>query len=209
MHTISSEKELPEAKLVHIYKNDSIFFCAKDTSVFKLLQNLNQSVSNLEHTIKDFKVHLPVNAERIWIKTMNPDQKESYKKYEQAYHEASEARSAFLMHHSNSSGIHSIVKIEAYNDKTTKDYLGIFYFNDPVDPYKVTDYYLFPMKEALELSSLYTQSTQNGQLPTLDKEGIDVVPEDEDPTKTPEERARIKSYQRQLEENKKNRFGDR
>lgn len=204
METLTSKKELEDIKLVRIYENDSVFPCAKDTLVINLIKNLQQSVFNLENTIKEFKSLLPANTDRIWVKTMTPDQTASYKNYEYAYLQASKAMEALLYkRNSNSDENHSIVSIEESKGKTSNDYLGIFYFGDQSDPFKVTKYYLFPMEEATALSSLYTQSAQNGQLPTLYKEGIDVVPVDEDPTKTIEERAEIKKRQKQLEENKK------
>lgn len=204
IETIKQKESLSDIKLVEIYENDSLFPYTKDTLVVNSTLHLHQSVLDLENKIKEFKLQLSGKTNQIWIKTITPAQAESYENYEKSQLRAYEAMRAFLsLRNYSTINNYTLVKIEALQGNTTNKYLGIFYFGNQTDPHSVTKYYLIPMSEATLLSSLYSQSSQNGHLPSLEEEGIDVVPADEDPTKTREERAMIKAQQKLLAENKK------
>lgn len=193
LETLVSKEDLEDIKLEKIYENDSIFPCAKDTAILNHIQNLYKSTSDLEIAIKEFKSLLPDSTGRIWMKTMTPAQITSFKNYESAYQDASRARWSFPSEElSSSDQICVIVELKALKGKMTNEYLGVFYFGNQTDASNLTKYYLFPMNEAMELCSFYNQLVHYYELPTLEKEGIDVVPADEDPSKTPQERVEIK-----------------
>lgn len=203
VETLEQKENLRDIKLVEIYEDDSLFPYAKDTLVINSTLCLHKSMFDLENKIKEFKSKISGKTNRIWIKTMTPEQAESYENYERAQLKASKAMRAFLsLRNSSTNNKYTLVNIKALQGKTTDNYLGIFYFGNQTDPNTVSRHYLIPMSEAILLSSLYSQSS-NGYLPSLEKAGIDVVPADEDPTKTREERAMIKAQQKQLAENKK------
>ena len=210
--TLVKKKNIGEITYIETYENDSIFLWSKDTLAMEGIKKYHKSAYELENSIKEFKSLLRDSTNRIWRKTFTPEQKDSYLKYNNEQMKASSAL--------NDLGLYSLsfipdsitknhcthVRIKTLIGNTTKEYLGVFYFNNPSQPNEVSTYYLISMEEVSQLPTWYAKSIQDRSIPTLEKLGIDVVPEDEDPTKTPEEREKIKfqqAKQRRIEEEKK------
>lgn len=91
-----------------------------------------------------------------------------------------------------------------YKKNTGEKMIGVFYFNNTQS--NIAAAYQFTQEQVKWISNLYINRKKYNTsfIPNLENEGFDIIQEEEDPTKTKEERTKIKSREIAEKEKRKN-----
>lgn len=201
--------------MIEFLSEDSLMIPLLDSEVMELSIVVLGKINDSQNSIDEFINFLQEDttnedsSKRIWLKTMTPQQNLAYHKI---LNEEKETGSLWellgkkIMWKATNSFKDSptIITVE-YTDNhlldSTKKMRGIFYFNDTNRVSVISKYYILTLQEYNQAVGVSIAASKNNSniLPKLDNLGYDIVPIDEDPTKTKEERVEIKRIQREKE----------
>lgn len=174
---------------------DSVYFTQRNISYLNEIQKIILLRDSLLESLGDFKTRHANKENRVWLKTLEGESRDSYKKigdneerlYSLIVEMANKCNSDTMI------GRPQLSIFIKYNSANTTKY-GLFLFKGSKE---ISEYKIFTEEEYAALNDFITQVQKNviKYIPSFESVGIDVVPEDEDPSKTKEERAKIKAEQ--------------
>ena len=171
---------------------------------YEVIKEVSEKAVQLEkykNNISEYKKEYFAEQSRVWMKNMTEQQKISYKnlmveydKLEFYFNSKLPSYYDYKEYYKFNTEINTSlwVKYKEGNSETIK--YGVFYFNG--EPTTVTGRLLFDEQtynDTKKFMNIAEEKVKAGYLvPTLDSIGLDVVPADEDPSKTRKERKAIK-----------------
>lgn len=217
--TLKSKEGMSDIEIVNIDFADSILPCASNISVVRHTLLLSQAINDLQKSISNFKALLAFGESQIWIKTMTPEQLSKYNDYQSTYKRASDIQNKLKKESRNwrprkndntLADIYIVAEFNATKDDQPQSYVGVFYYtyrNNDYDynPYDFKSYNLFSKNDASIIKSTFLNMYAGKPLPSLEGEKIDVVPADEDPSMSLEERRHLRA-QRQTQKEHEERL---
>lgn len=187
-------EKTPQIEIVN-ESYDSVYSTHRNISYLNEIQKIILLRDSLAESLADFKTRHANKENRVWLKTLEGETRYSYKEIGD-----NEERLCSLVvemaEKCNSDTMIGRPQLSAfikYNSANTTKY-GLFIFKGNK---KISEYKIFTEEEYEALNDFITQAQKNAikYIPSFESVGIDVVPEDEDPSKTKEERAKIKAQQ--------------
>lgn len=182
--------------------SDSIVSVFNDSICIGQGINVWNHLQTLRVALNEFKDLYSDTIPRVWLKTIAGKEKALYDQVQNNYSNTFEAYKKLLSTVRNFSDKTNVaLKVMNMSYRIgNKYYMGIFYFdiNDNlIKSYLLDESQYEDVKEIItlaqnEVSNSYWGSTKGAWIPNYETAGIDIVPVDEDPTKTKEERAEIK-----------------
>lgn len=206
VNVLKSNNKFKDINRESLIVTDSLLSCPEDSVRLQYAKTINYAATKQQSLIDSFKNLLPAGIDRIWKKTLSDEQKRALAAYELSL--TSLGNQLINIPRSSKTSLKDkesvyVVKFSS-NDTTQSDsYVGVFYFISKDNSYEVISYLLFAEKEISMIENIckYAERVTSPKwIPTLESNGIDVVPEDEDPTKTRAEREKLKELQREREE---------
>ena len=184
---------------------DSIAIPMHDSNTLKRLFDYLYQCKDYTESLSDYKKTYFAEQNRVWVKTMTDKELSTYNKLnnQRRVLELYSLWSIFYNALPDKEKHTSIwIKYKKENSETIK--YGVFYFNEKGE---IKNHIIFNEDIYITTKELVDSYKKQGgapdyTIPDFDSMGLDIVPVDEDPNKTKEERGIIKMKERQEKEAK-------
>lgn len=187
-----------EIEIIETSQADFLYNGIRDSVVIAQYLNVLHDAHEMQKSIDNFKMCVTDEKKRIWLKTMPRNQKNAYQKiqlqYDKAYRTYVDLVDLLGKPRIYSANVDTTALIAKYYIKG-ETHIGFFYFHNQLDLSTITGNILLTKDQIEDFSNItkhYIKLKYESPIPNLEDYGFDIVPEDEDPTKTKEERAEIK-----------------
>lgn len=173
---------------------DSISIPMHDSIALIQLLEFSQLKEEYETALSDYKQKHFAGLNRVWMKTMTKEQLTTYRKLEEQHGEFPNSLWSIFRNALPNKEKNTSVWLKYKKRGSDSIKYGVFYFNVSGD---INNHIIFNEDAYYDIKELVDTYKKLGvapkyTAPNFDSIGLDIVPVDEDPTKTKEERKAIK-----------------
>lgn len=212
---LEGETNPNDIKIISLEDKTPLNKIIQDSLITARFVNLLQNIDDTRKAIDSFKESTADSSKRVWIKTMTKEQKDAYQMFMKFRSKALGSYQNISSYNwdsqvnttgTNNISIPSNYIITDYKNNRGEKIIEVFYFNGTKNQSDISVSYKFTQGWIECASNIYINRNTHytSPIPSLENEGFDIVPEDEDPTKTKEERAEIKAQEITEKEKRKN-----
>lgn len=198
-------------KIIESSQVDFLYNGQRDSTVVAQYLNVLHEINEMQKAIDNFRTRIADGGQKIWLRTMPQNLKDAYQKIQlqkdkvdNTYFKLTELLDGANNHDQvivgtwkseQSAKIFGLKSLIIEFNANEEAYIGFFYFNNKSDSFDITGSIILKKEQTKDFGYItkhYINSKYESPSPDLEDYGIDIVPEDEDPTKTKEERELIK-----------------